>query len=257
MWLTGGVIAVIAVVLLILIALADVLTSYIPFSVEKDINFTEFEFEEKSGALHDYLQSLADRISEAEDLPEGMTITVHYLDDDTVNAFATLGGHVFLFKGLLEKLPNENALTMLLAHEIAHVKHRHPIRSLGRGVVIGLAMSVVSTAASDVMIESFLGEAGYLTILKYSRDMESQSDETAIAAVISIYGHLAGAEDLFTALQAETANIEPPEFFSTHPLTEDRINNLSVHAEKIGENERAEVTFLPDDFSKWLKADDN
>ena len=64
---------------------------------------------------------------------------MHYDASDTVNAFATLGGHVVIYRGLLEKLPNENVVAMVVAHEIAHIKHRDPVAALGRGVAITLA----------------------------------------------------------------------------------------------------------------------
>lgn len=51
---------------------------------------------------------------------------------------ATPGGHVIIYRGLLEKIPNENTLVMLLGHEIGHIKLRHPVKALGKGVVIGL-----------------------------------------------------------------------------------------------------------------------
>ena len=249
LWLTSGVLASIFVLILALVVFVDVLTSYIPFSMEKEIPFPEIEAGSEQGPLPEYLQSLADRIVESQDLPDEMKITIHYLDDETVNAFATLGGHVFFFRGLLEKLPNENALTMLMAHEIAHVKHRHPIKSLGRGLVAGLALSVISTTAGDAIIGNFLGEAGYLTILKYSREMELEADETAIKAVNSIYGHLGGADDLFKILKAEAGSLEPPEFFSTHPLTDDRIAEIDSYVDA---SQKDKTTPLPDKFQEWI-----
>lgn len=250
LWLTSGVLASIFVLILALVVFVDVLTSYIPFSMEKEIPFPEIEMGTKQGPLPEYLQSLADRIVKSEDLPGEMKITIHYLDDETVNAFATLGGHVFFFRGLLEKLPNENALAMLMAHEIAHVKHRHPIKSLGRGLVAGLALSVISTTAGDAIMGNFLGEAGYLTILKYSREMESEADETAIKALKSIYGHLGGADDLFKILKEQAGSLEPPEFFSTHPLTDDRIAEMDSHDDMTQKDNK--ITPLPDKFQEWI-----
>ena len=253
LWLTGGVMTAITALVLVLVLLADILISYIPFSVEQKISLPEVEANAETGPLPDYLQSLADRIARAEGLPEDMKITVHYLDNETVNAFATLGGHIFFFRGLLEKLPSENALAMLMAHEIAHIKHRHPIRSLGRGVIVGLALSVISTGAGNAIIERFLGSAGYLTILKYNRDMESQADETAIHAMKAIYGHLGGADELFKILQEEAGRSEPPVFFSTHPLTEDRLYEIKIHTSKHAAQAGDNITPLPPGFEQWVE----
>ena len=253
LWLTGGVLAIVIVVVVTLVFLSDILTAYIPFSVEKSISLPVDDKEIKNGPMHAYLESLTERVSQAEELPDGMSIRVHYVDADTVNAFATLGGNVILFRGLLEKLPNENSLAMLLAHEIAHIKYRHPIRSIGRGVVVGLALSVVSSSAGNAVLEQFMGKAGYLTMLQYSRGMESQSDEAATRAVLALYGNLNGADDLFKILQQEAGDNQPPKFFSTHPLTASRIARIESYKEQhpAGGND---VTPLPAAFSEWVQS---
>jgi beta-barrel assembly-enhancing protease len=252
LWLTGGVLAIVIVAVASLVFLTDTLTAYIPFSVEKNISLPADKHEIKNGPMHTYLQSLAERVARAEDLPDDMSIRVHYVDGDTVNAFATLGGNVILFRGLLEKLPNENSLAMLLAHEIAHIKYRHPIRGVGRGVVVGLALSAVSASAGNAVLDEFLGKTGYLTILQYSRSMESQADEEATRTVLAMYGTLNGADDLFKILQKESGDKQPPKFFSTHPLTASRIARVESYKEDHHAGGNA-VTPLPAAFSKWVQ----
>ncbi|GMR07360.1 MAG: hypothetical protein BMS9Abin26_0363 [Gammaproteobacteria bacterium] len=257
--LTGGVMVSIAALVLILVLLSDFIVDYIPFSWEQQLSipFSDPDnadsSEQAAKPIEVYLQALAERLSAAQNLPEGMLIKTHYIDDKTVNAFATLGGHVFFFRGLLEKLPNENALAMLMAHEIAHVKFRHPIRSLGRGVVVGLLMSLISSSIGDAIMQGFVNEAGYLTVLKFGRDMEAESDEAALAALLSLYGHLEGADDLFRVLQREYDDKEPFEFFSTHPLTDDRISNIRNKARQQRQIAAVnELTPLPEAFSNWV-----
>lgn len=249
----------IAALVLILVLLSDFIVDYIPFSWEQQLSipFSDPDnadsSEQAAKPIEVYLQALAERLSAAQNLPEGMLIKTHYIDDKTVNAFATLGGHVFFFRGLLEKLPNENALAMLMAHEIAHVKFRHPIRSLGRGVVVGLLMSLISSSIGDAIMQGFVNEAGYLTVLKFGRDMEAESDEAALAALLSLYGHLEGADDLFRVLQREYDDKEPFEFFSTHPLTDDRISNIRNKARQQRQIAAVnELTPLPEAFSNWV-----
>ena len=109
--------ATVAMIIFILVLLSDYLAKYIPFSWETQLS-TPIADRNQQDALQErepiesYLQSLADKMIAVQSLPDGMTITVHYLDDSSVNAFATLGGHVFFFRGLLEKMPSENALAM-------------------------------------------------------------------------------------------------------------------------------------------------
>lgn len=250
--LTGGVMAALMVLIVLLVMMADLLTAYIPYSVEKNVSMSSVTAEERHGPLTDYLQSLSDRIAHVEQLPQEMKITIHYMDEDTINAFATLGGNVIVFRGLLEKLPNENALAMLLAHEIAHIKHRHPVKSLGRGVIVGLALSVISTSISDAVLQQFMGSAGTLGLLKYNREMETQADETAVQAVRALFGHLHGANDLFEILQQETGQSGMPEFLSTHPLTESRISNINAHTAQAS-SEQGEISPLPEAFFEWVE----
>jgi predicted Zn-dependent protease len=255
--LSGGVLAGIAALVLILILLSDFIVDYIPFSWEQQLSmpFTSTADTEKTRKpIEDYLQGLADRIADTQELPEGMSIKAHYLDNEDVNAFATLGGHVFFFRGLLEKLPHENALAMVMAHEIAHIKYRHPVRSLGRGVIVGLLMSVISSSIGDAIMQNFVNEAGILTVLKFNRDMEHESDEEAMKSLLSLYGHLQGADDLFAILQQESDNKEPFEFFSTHPLTEKRIRNIRTRAQQQPSTITTEVSPVPEAFATWLQA---
>ncbi|MBL1320071.1 MAG: M48 family metallopeptidase [Methylophaga sp.] len=231
------------------------LASKIPFSAENEIagmyNVDEDVDDVNAPELTAYLQSLTDQISQAQNLPDEMKITAHYIDSDTVNAFATIGGHVFLFRGLLEKLPNENTLVTLLSHEIAHVKYRHPIKSLGSGILVGIAISTVTGSTNS----DLLGSAGLLSSLKFGRDMEQQSDEEAMITLQALYGHLNGGTELFKIFQnmREEMDIdEPVELFSTHPLDEDRIANFTQVAKDKGWLEAGNVTPLPDFFEAAL-----
>ncbi len=198
--------------------------------------------------LKRYLQNLADKIAKAQKLPEEMKIIVHYVDGDTVNAFATLGGNLILYRGLLKKLPNENALTMLLGHEIAHVKYRHPIKSMGRGVAAGIAIAAITGSTNS----SALGETGLLTTLHYSRKMEQQSDEEAMQTLNTLYGHINGGAQLFKEFQKmreQENSSESPALFSSHPLDQQRIDNFERMAALKQWQTSGTLTPLPDFFS--------
>lgn len=163
------------------------------------------------------------------DLPEGMKINVSVVNSDVVNAFATLGGNVVFFTGLLETLPDENTLAMVMAHEIAHIKLRHPLRALGRGVVVGLAVATVAGSSANGIVDELIGSTGMLTALSFTRDQESAADELAVKALVSRYGHANGSTQLFEILSKEqdrangSSGVNLPEFFATHPLSQNRI----------------------------------
>ena len=250
-----GTVALVLIVSVVLGFSGSWLAGKIPFSAEVKIaslyDISQFTDSKEHPQLTQYLQNLADKISQAQNLPKEMKITAHYMDSDTVNAFATLGGNLFIYRGLLEKVSNENTLVTLLGHEIGHVKYRHPIKSLGRGVAVSIAMSTI-TGSTD---SSIMGEAGLLTVLQFSREMELQADEEAMYTLQSLYGHIGGGADLFKLFQTmrkEMETDEPTEFFSTHPLDQHRIDNFSIMAKKNNWKETGKLTPLPNFFKKEI-----
>ncbi|MEJ2670534.1 MAG: M48 family metalloprotease, partial [Gammaproteobacteria bacterium] len=71
-----------------------------------------------------------------------------------------------------------------------------------------------------------------ITALAYNRNQELEADNEAIQALLRRYGHLSGSVTLFQILQLQKeVPLEPPEFFSTHPLTESRLERLSALAQ--------------------------
>ena len=251
--LSVGVLGLIFIAVIILSLLAETLAVYVPFETEQDLIpeiWTQIEPEiesETSKQTREYMQSLSDRLAVHMQLPEEMEITVHYIEDDIVNAFATIGGHIFIYQGLLDELHSENALAMVIAHEMAHVYHRHPIIALGRGVVIGLLLSAISGANSDLFVGQIINETGMIVLLNFNRDQESEADITALNAVNGLYHHVAGTNDLFKALMQahDPDELEPPVFLSTHPLTQDRIDDLIDYAQEKGWDTDTELTPIP------------
>jgi len=237
--LLSGIGLTLFVIVLLLALFAEMLARQIPFSAElalqeqySDIVLGTFDISDQNSDAQRYLQNLADELSAHQNLPEGMSITVHYSDGDTVNAFATLGGNIVIFKGLIDKLPSENALAMVLAHEIAHIKHRDPVVALGRGFTIAFAMAAVSGLTDGALFERVMGNVGSLTQLSFSREQETAADNLALQALFAYYGHVEGADALFRVLQESSAQDYVPDFMSTHPLNDDRVGNVHEFASK-------------------------
>ena len=235
---------------------AESLVRHIPFSVEVGLAGKYATQPDYDDATTAYLQQLAARLAAAQNLPQDMKITVHYVDEDTINAFATLGGHIVVFRGLLEKIPDENTLAMVISHEIAHIQHRHPIMSLGRGLVVGLALAAL-TGLSDIDIAGdVLGEAGLLTVLKFSREQELEADRTALAALAKVYGHIGGANELFKMFQdVAVSGNRPPQLLSSHPHTERRIEAINTLAATYGWRSDGTSTPLPEPVERRLQRD--
>ncbi len=193
------------------------------------------------------LQDLADRLGARMTLPEGLRVTVHYIDDDELNAFATLGGHVFLFRGLVERMASENALAMVMAHEIAHAANRDPAAAMGGALLLQLVLSAVLGSAPDSLEGLILGPNALLA-LGFSREAESEADRDALSAVAALYGHAAGTTRIFEIFLEEAAKAdaaEPPAFLSTHPLSAERIADIRSMARAQGWALDGKTTPLP------------
>ena len=258
--LVVGVLATITLAVTILSVMAEKLVIYIPFSVEKELLAGKNIYSnEKNTKIVNYLQNLSDKLTPFMDLPEDMSITVHYLDQDVKNAYATLGGNIYIYRGLIKLLPNENALSTVLAHEIAHIKYRHPIIAMGRGVVIGLLLATVAGISGDRFVGQIVNDAGIVTLLTFNRKQEQQADAEALRAVNDYYGHIGGSKDLFTLfLKLEKKYpVHPPEFLSTHPLSEKRIANIDQLSLDNNWNTSGKLTPIPGNILESVKKSDD
>lgn len=171
------------------------------------------------------LQQLLNKLVGDDALP----VQLHYLSEEPdANAFATLGGHIFITRGLLSSVQSENGLAMVLAHEYAHIYYRHPMILALEQASLALVFSLLG---SDNIAQSVSQNTSMLTILSFSRDMERAADRFALERLQAVYGHSQGADEFFLNLQrqhdAETLYLS--EFLQTHPLTEERIQRIRQH----------------------------
>lgn len=171
------------------------------------------------------LQQLADRLAVHMQLPEN-SITVYYSQDDTPNAFATFGGTVVMNRGLLERLPNEESVAAVLAHEMAHIRHRDPLRAMSRSLLYSLVAAMFGSDAQMQLLANMEG-------LRYSRELEYRADAAALDAVYKQYQSTQGVQDLFTVLgqiEQEYGHGSRPTWLSTHPATGERIRHIQERA---------------------------
>ncbi len=252
--LTAGAAGLFAALGLVALLIGSYAGRYMPMSWENAMAAAVFEDEAtEEGAAGDReieaaLQALADRLAANMELPEDLRITVHYLEEDEINAFATLGGHVFVLRGLIARIPDENALAMVMAHEIAHAANRDVAANMGGTLLVQLVLGTV-TGMSPETAEGVIWGPNALLLRQFTREAERAADRDALAAVAATYGHVAGADAFFRILLdeiGETLPDEPPEFLNTHPLTAGRIEGLGAMAEARGWAAEGEMTALPD-----------
>jgi len=150
--LVGGAGLIITGIIVFALYASDYLVRYIPVELEQrwfssenfSGTFTDRTkaIDQERIAVESYLQELTDRLKDEQHAQ--FSFKVQLLDDDTPNAFITPGGNIFITLGLLKNINSENALAMVLGHEMGHQYHRHPLRSAGRGIIFMLAFLAMS-----------------------------------------------------------------------------------------------------------------
>lgn len=154
------------------------------------------------------------------------------LDSDVINAFALPGGHVFVSRGLIEKLNSEAALAGVLGHEIGHVTARHVDERLSHAMVeqgLVSASSQVVGSSSSVWAKAIplvVGVGGQGYMLHFSRDQESEADHQGLKYMTKAgYDPMAMA-DVMRVLVEASKDSKQWEILSTHPDPQRRLQDV-------------------------------
>jgi beta-barrel assembly-enhancing protease len=247
-WLVGA--SVVTVVLLVMVVgwAARWLAPMVPFSSE--VALAERLVDRPEPAAHAArsaaLQELANRVATRLDMPPGMKVVVRFDDSPQLNAYATIGGRIRVFDGLLKHVNSEEALAALLAHEMSHVRRRHVASNIGRGLAVALMIGMVSSDAGAAAAEFALGHAASLALLSYSREQEMEADDDAVKAVVAMYGHAGGMIELLQRLQHEKPDgMSRLSVLETHPLVQSRIDAVQARVRDAGWPASGPATALP------------
>jgi beta-barrel assembly-enhancing protease len=258
--LLAGVGVLIAIAFFILIFLSDYLVQFIPLEKEQQwfssstiSSFSEQEVSPDEKSVNEYLSRLVNQLASPSTIPGDYKYSIQLIEEESPNAFITPGGHIFITSGLLNMVNSENALAMVIAHEMAHQIHRHPIRSLGRGMIIGMVAMIFTGVDGSEWASQILTNSFHLGLLAYSRDQEREADKTGLKLLVDYYGHSAGSDYFFSQMMQHTEYKQSKltEYLSTHPDTGERLKYLQQHAV----NEEAELTPLPDFIKKYVSQD--
>jgi beta-barrel assembly-enhancing protease len=253
--LLTGVAFLVGIVFVILVLLSDYLVQYIPlekeqqwFSLSTMASFSDQNTSPEELSVNEYLLKLVNQLDPS--TSGSSYYSIQLIDEESPNAFITPGGHIFVTSGLLSLVNSENALAMVIAHEMAHQIHRHPIKSLGRGMVIGMVAMIFTGIDGSEWASQMLANTFNLGLLAYSRDQEREADQTGLQLLVDYYGHSAGSQYFFTQMMqnSEHKQSKLSEYLSTHPNIEDRLKYLEQHAV----NENAELTPLPEFINKFI-----
>lgn len=159
---------------------------------------------------------------------------IYIIDNDTtLNAFAAPGGYLYIYTGLIQYLDNADALAGVLAHEVAHADLRHTSRNLQRAYGIQILLSI-ALGNDATQLETIAGQiAGTLAGLSFSREFETESDTESVKYLSDTQYACNGAGLFFEKLESAGGGSGTPEFLSTHPSPDNRIENINGTAQEI------------------------
>lgn len=213
------------------------------FTVEQDIEFgmqldstvlanpSEYPILSRTGNVvaYQHLDRILNTLLTASDLryPQKFPWKVTIIkNDEVLNAFAAPGGYMYFYTGLIKFLDNEAQFAGVMAHEMAHADRRHSTEMLtkqyGFGVLVGLILGDNPTMLSQIIAELAMG----LGNLKYSRDNEYEADEYGVKYLYGTEYHARELAGFFEKMNALANSPRPPEFLSTHPSPDNRIQKI-------------------------------
>lgn len=194
----------------------------------------EYGGELPSEKVNRYVRRIGKRLARRSERPD-LPWKFYVVDSKVINAFALPGGKVFISRGLLEKLDNEAQLAGVLGHEVGHVtaKHINDRMTQALGVQLVTMGFGVATRTRDENWLKVLGVGtqvgGTLYLLRFSRDQEIESDELGVRYMSALGYNPVGQLQVMRILHRESAKAGQgggPQWMSTHPLPETRIENL-------------------------------
>jgi predicted Zn-dependent protease len=162
------------------------------------------------------------------------------LNSAVENAFSVPGGYVYATRQLLTLMDDESELAFALGHEIGHIAANHAhIREAYAQRSVGIFGQILGAIFGD---DSLLQRAR-LDLLSFSREQEYQADQLGIRYMIAAGYDPEGAPELLQALSRQSAlqarvegrtNRQTPEWASTHPLSENRMQQTLQWAKASG-----------------------
>jgi len=149
-------------------AMGESISKQVEKKIKLDKNYTNQE----------KVRTIGQKIAEVSDRKD-IIYRFKVLDDDTDNAFAVPGGYIYIFKGLLERL-NDDEIAAILAHEVGHICARHSVKRLQNSLGYEILRVLVMRGAQDSYTRRKANEAVGQLMMAHSREDEMEADRLAI-----------------------------------------------------------------------------
>ena len=147
-------------------------------------------------------------------------------DDEVLNAFCAPGGYIYIYTGLIKFLEFEDELAGIMGHEIAHADLRHSTQQLTQAFGLGVLLAILTDGDPTLLQEI----AASLINLSFSRSDETEADEASVEYLCNTDYGADGTAGFF----AQMEGFELPEFLSTHPSSDTRVEDITAYATELG-----------------------
>lgn len=174
-----------------------------------------------------YVYCVSDAIiAELEEPYASMDWEIEIFDEDAINAFAMTGGKIGVFTGILKVAEDQDQLGAVIGHEVAHVTQRHAVERVNQAMSTQTAAAIGGAVLGGGVAGQGVQMAAQVALtLPYGRKQESEADTVGL-----VYSANAGFDPRASVQlwknMAESNKGAPPEFLSTHPSSDTRIEDL-------------------------------
>ncbi len=157
------------------------------------------------------------------------------VNDETVNAWCMPGGKIVFYTGILPITQTETGIAVVMGHEVAHALADHGAQRMSAGTLQQLGAVAGNIAIQDEQARNTFNQAYGLgstvgVMLPFSRSHETEADRIGLQ-IMAIAGYNPDeAAELWRRMKVKSGGQAPPEFMSTHPSNDTRINNLTAWA---------------------------
>ncbi len=157
------------------------------------------------------------------------------VDDKTVNAWCMPGGKIVFYTGILPICKGETGVAVVMGHEVAHALADHGAQRMSAGTLQQIGAVAGNVAIQDPQKRNMFNQAYGIgsslgVMLPFSRSHETEADRIGLQ-IMAIAGYNPDeAAELWKRMKANSGGEAPPEFMSTHPSNDTRINNLTAWA---------------------------
>jgi predicted Zn-dependent protease len=194
---------------------------------------------EEAGPRAVYVQSVGQKVAAYSGIAQpGQALHFTTLNSAVENAFSVPGGYVYITRQLMGLMDDESELAFALGHEVGHIaaNHAHIREQYARRNPLGVFGQIVG-AIFGPGLTNVISARAKLDTLSFSREQEYQADDLGIGYMIAAGYDPAGAAEILAALSRNTAlqarvqgrtNRQTPEWASTHPLSENRMQ-VALH----------------------------